>query len=227
MRLILFCIVLFLAPAGCLVVTDRFVNRIEDDFFQDAQWHITRYDRIVEMYPPKARTIRNAAEIRQLKQLGDPHGIASGVCGPMDSPYKRLFDRLSIRCGEWSVLRRARNAALVGVAIAFCTLALVLVARIGVRGYERNKEWAGSWTAWFSTRGIQAVLLIQVTTALAGFAVLLRTLLSHPLYAYAALVIPWLGLFWIERLTAAGFTQAPKIFGNRPRRRARVMRARA
>ncbi len=227
MRLVLFCLVLFLAPAGCLMVTDRFVNRIEDDFFQDAQWHINRYNRIVEMYPPKARTIRNAPEIRQLKQLGDPHGIATGVCGPMDSPYKRLFDRLSIRCGEWSLLRRARNASLVGVVMAFVTLALVLLARIGVRRYETNKEWAGSWTAWFSARGIQAVLLIQVTTALAGFAVLLQTLLSRPLYAYAALVIPWLGLFWIERLTAARFIQAPKIFGNRTRRRTRMMRARA
>ena len=225
MRLVLFCLVLFLAPASCLVVTDRFVTRIEDDFFQDAQWHISHYNRIVEMYPPKAATIRNAAQIRELKHLGDSHHIAAGVCGPMDSPYTRLFDRLSIRCGEWSVLRRARYAAVIGVVVAFFTLALVLVARIGVRRYENRKEWAGGWTAWFSARGIHAVLLIQVTTALAGFAVLLRTIVSRPLYAYAALAVPWLALFWIERYTAAGFIQAQKIVGNRPRRRARAMRA--
>ena len=109
MRLVVFSILLFLAPAGCLLVTDRFVSRIEDDFLQDALWHVNRYDRIVQMYPPRAATLRNAAQIRTLKHLGDGHSVAAAVCGPLDGQFTRLFDRLSIRCGEWSVLRRARN----------------------------------------------------------------------------------------------------------------------
>jgi small-conductance mechanosensitive channel len=227
MRLVAFCLILFLAPAGCLLVTDRFVSRMEDDFYQDSTWQVNRFNRIVEMYPPKASTIKNAAEIRQLKHFGDGHSVAASVCGSLDSPYKRLFERLSIRCGEWNVLRRSRYAALIGVVMAFFTLALVLVARIGVRRYENRKEWAGPWTAWFTLRGIHVVLALQVAAALAGFAILLQTLMARPVYAYAALFIPWLGLFWAERRTAAGFIQAQKLTAFRPKRRARAARARA
>jgi hypothetical protein len=225
MRLVLFCILLFLAPAGCLLVTDRFVSRIEDDFLQDSLWHVNRYDRIVQMYPPRAATLRNAAPIRTLKRLGDGHSVAAAVCGPLDSQFTRLFDRLTIRCGDWSVLRRARNTALVGVVVAAITFALVLIARIGVLRYENRKEWAGPWTTWFTLRGIDVVLAIQVTTALAGFAILLQTLLRRPVYAYAALVIPWIGLLWVEIHTAAGFIQAQKLVAFRPKRRTRAMRA--
>jgi hypothetical protein len=227
MRLVIFCIILFMAPAGCLLVTDRFASGIEDDFLQDSRWQINRYNRIVEMYPPKAATIRSAAQIRQLMRFGDGRSVATAVCGSPDGPYRYLFDRLNLRCGKWSALRRARFAALVGVVIAFATLALVLIARIGVRRYENRKEWASAWTAWFTLRGVHVVLAIQVAAALAGFVILLHTLLSHAVYAYAALIVPWIGLFWMESRTAAGFIQAEKLTPNRPRRRARAMHARA
>jgi hypothetical protein len=225
MRLLLFSILIFLAPAGCLLVTDRFVSGIEDDFLQDSAWQIRRFTRILEMYPPKAATLPNSAQIRRLQQLPDGRSVAAAVCGPMDSPYRRLFDRLTIRCREWSVLRRARYAALFGVLMALGALALVLVARIGVRRYENRKEWAGPWTTWFVSRGIHVVLAIQAAAALAGFGILLQTLLSHPLYAYAAFAVAWIGLLWVEGRTAAGFIQAEKLVALRPRRRARAVHA--
>src|SRR5579883_940002 len=222
MRLVVFCILLFLAPAGCLLVTDRFVSRIEEDFLQDAKWQVNRFNRIVEMYPPKAASIRNAGQLRQLKQFTDGHTVAAAVCGPMDAQYSHLFERLTIRCGEWSVLRRARYAALIGVVAAVFTLGFVLVARIGVRRYENRKEWAGPWTAWFTLRGIHVVIALQVASALAGFGILLQTLVGRPIYAYAALFIPWAGLFWVERRTAAGFIEAQKLTSFRPKRRFRA-----
>jgi hypothetical protein len=225
MRLVVFSVLLFLAPAGCLLVTDRFVSGIEDDFLQDSAWQVRRYTRIVEMYPPRAATIRNAAQIRQLQQLRDGHSVAAAVCGPRDSSYGRLFERLAIRCQEWSVLRRARYAALLGLLLAVGTLALVLIARIGVRRYENRKEWAGPLTTLFVSRGIHAVLAIQAVVALAGFAILLQTLLSRPAYAYAAVIVPWMGLFWVESRLAGGFIQAQKLVAFRPRRRSRAMRA--
>jgi hypothetical protein len=226
MRMLVFCILLFLAPAGCLLVTDRFVSTIADDFLQDSRWQINRFDRSVEMYPPRAATLRNAAPIRTLKRLGNGNSVAAVVCGSPGGPYARLFDRLAIRCGEWSVLRRARYAALIGVLTAVGTFALVLIARIGVRRYENRKQWAGPWTTLFVSRGIHIVLAIQAATALAGFAILLQTLLRHPVYAYAVL-FPWMGLVWVEGRTAARFIQAEKLVVLRPTRRARAMRARA
>jgi hypothetical protein len=227
MRLVLFAVLMLLAPAGCLLVTDHFVSRIEDDFLQDSLWQVKRYNRIVEMYPPRAATIRNATQLRQLKQLDSGKNVAALVCGPLDGPYRRLFDRLTIRCDEWSILRRARYVAVVGVLIAIFTFALLLVARIGVRRYENRKEWAGPWTTWFALRGIHVVLALQVTAGLAGFAILLRALVSQQWYAYAALLIPWMGLFWVEGRTAAGFIQADKLVAFRPKRRGRAMRAQA
>jgi hypothetical protein len=225
MRLVMVCILLFMAPAGCLLVTDRFASGIEDDFLQDSLWQVKRYDRVVQMYPPRAATLRNGAQIRTLKSLRDGQSVTAAVCGPLNIQFTHLFDRLAIRCGEWSVLRRARTAALLGVVAAAITFALVLIARIGVLRYQNRKDWAGPWTAWFALRGIDVVLAIQVTTALAGFAILLQTLLRRPVYAYAALVIPWIGLLWVEIHTAAGFIQAQKLVDFRPKRRARAMRA--
>jgi hypothetical protein len=226
MRLVLFALLLFLAPAGCLLVTDHFVSGIEDDFLQDSRWQVKRFNRIVEMYPPRAATIRSAAQLLRLKQLGDGQSVAMLVCGPLDSPYTRLFDRLSIRCGEWSILRRARKAAIGGVVVALFTFALVLIARIGVQRYENRKEWAGAWTGWFALRGVHVLLGLQTAAALVGFAILLQTFLSRPVYAYAALVIPWMGLFWVESHTGAGFIKAEKLVNFRPRRRNRAMRPR-
>ena len=230
MRLVVICIVLFLAPAGCLLVTDRFVSNIEDGFQQDAAWQIKRFNRIIEMYPPRAATLRNAGAIQQLKRFGDGHQIASAVCGPVDTPYRRLFERLTIRCSEWSVLRRSRYAALIGVLLTVLTLALILIARIAVRRYQDRKQWAGIWTTWFAVRGIYALLAVQVAAALAGFGILLQVLLGKPLYTYAALAAPWLGLFWTERRLVAGFVESHKLQApglNRRERHARVARIRA
>lgn len=228
MRLVLVCLVLFIAPAGCLLVTDRSVSNIEDGFLQDATWQINRFDRIVEMYPPKARTLRNAAEVQQLKQLGNGHSIAAGVCGSSAAPYRSMFDRLTIRCGEWTVLRRSRNMALIGVMAAVFTLGLILIARIGVRRYENRKEWAGPWTTWFTLRGIHVVLALQVAAALAGFVALLQVVLFRPVYAYAALFLPWAGLLLVESRLVTGFVEADKLVAFRPsRRRSRMARARA
>jgi hypothetical protein len=226
MRLVLFALLLFLAPTGCLLVTDHFVSGIEDDFLQDSRWQIKRFNRIVEMYPPRAATIRNAPQLHRLRQLGDGKSVATLVCGPLDSPYSRMFERLSIRCSEWSVLRRARKAAIIGVLVALFTFALVLIARIGVQRYENRKEWAGPWTGWFALRGVHVLLGLQTAAALVGFAILLQTFLARPVYSYAALVLPGIGLFWVESHTAAGFIKAEKLVNFRPRRRNRAMRAR-
>jgi len=226
MRLVLVCLILFLAPAGCLLVTDQFVNRIEADFLQDSQWQVNRFNRIVEMYPPRAATLPGAAAIQRLRQFADGRQVASAVCGPLDSPYRRFFDRLTIRCGEWSVLVRSRYAALVGVILTVATFALILIARIAVRRYENRKQWAGVWTTWFTARGLTAILAVQVAAALAGFAILLQVLLGRSLYAYAALILPWIGLVWVENRVVHAFVEPEKLLGFRPRRRSRHPRPR-
>src|ERR1044071_10241541 len=102
MRLVLACLVLFLAPGTCLVVTDRFANNIEAEFKGDAEAQIQRLERITQMYPPKLRTLHNAPAILQLRAMGgNGERIAQQVCGAADSPYRRLFDFLPTRCAQW------------------------------------------------------------------------------------------------------------------------------
>jgi hypothetical protein len=224
MRLLLVCLALFLAPAACLIATDRFVTGIENDFRQDARWQIQRFDRIVEMYPPRAATLHNAAAIEHLKRYPDGGAVAAAICGPSNSPYTLLFERLSIRCGEWSILGRARSAALLGVGLSFVTLGLVLVARIAVLRYQDRLQWAGPWTTLSTFYGLPVILGLQVTAALAGFAILFRVLVPRPLYAYLGLLIPWLALFWIERRLVNAFVEPRKLVPGRPHRRSRLRR---
>jgi hypothetical protein len=223
MRLVMVCIVLFLAPAGCWMVTNRVASGFEDEFLQDATSQITRYNRITEMYPPKALTLHNAAAIRHLRQFSDGRSVAAAVCGPTDSVYSHLFDRLGIRCQQWMLFQRARHMALLGLAAAIFTLGLILMARIAVRraGFLQER---GGWSAWFASYGINIVLAFQVAAALAAFAILLRVLLQKPLYAYGALVLPWLGLLWVERRAVAAFVEPEKLLPLRAKRNRRKVR---
>jgi hypothetical protein len=101
----------------------------------------------------------------------------------------------------------------------------VLIARITVTRYDRRKEWPGNWALWFVMRGIQAVLAVQAAIALAGFGVLLHSVVSHMLLVVAALALPFAGLYLLERRTVLAFVEpqrlrAYRVSGvQRPRRR--------
>jgi hypothetical protein len=217
MRLVLASIVLFLVPAGCLFVTDRYVGSIEQDFADDANSQITRLDRIAQMNPGRLRTLRNASAILQLKAMGSGGTIARQVCGPLDSPYRRLFDRLMLRCGQFDLMRRARWFAFIAVAGTFAVLALVLMARITVTRYDRRKEWPGNWALWFVMRGIQAVLALQAALALSGFGILLHSVISRTILVVAALAIPFVVLYLLERRTVLAFVEPQRLRAYRVR----------
>jgi hypothetical protein len=225
MRLVLASIVLFLVPAGCLFFTDRLVTEMEQDFADDAASQIARLERIVEMNPARLRTLRTAPAILQLKAMGSGAQIARQVCGPLDSPYRRLFERLSIRCGRFELLRRARWSALLAVAGTFLVLALVLVARITVTRYDRRKEWPGNWALWFVLRGLQALLALQAAASLIGFGILLGSVISRTVLVVGALAIPCVLLYLLERRMVVAFVEPQRLRAYRvsgiqgPRRR--------
>jgi hypothetical protein len=205
--------VLLLAPAGCLLVTDRFVAAIEDGFLQDAHTQVQRLDRIVEMYPPRLAHMKNAPRILQLKKLGDGGSVAATVCGPVENPYRPFFERLITRCDQWAMLRKARAAAFIGVLASLAAMALLLMARMSVQAFERTQLAPGSWAMWFSVRGFQLVLLAQVALSLLGFRPLLLPLVGRPLYAGAILALAWILVFWVEKLAVSAFIQPGKLKG--------------
>jgi hypothetical protein len=217
MRLVLACIVLFLVPAGCLFVTDRQVTSIEQDFYDDAARQITRLNRIAEMNPSRLRTMRNVAAIAQLKAMGEGAEIARQVCGPIDSPYRRLFDQLTIRCGRFDLLRRARWSALLAVMGTFVVLAMVLIARITVTRYDRRKEWPGNWALWFVMRGIQAMLAAQVAVSLIGFGILLQPVVARTLLLAGMLAVPFVLLYLLERRLVLAFVEPQRLRAYRVR----------
>jgi hypothetical protein len=225
MRLVLACIVLFIVPAGCLFVTDRLVTEIEQDFSDDAASQVARLERVAEMNPARLRTLRNAPAILQLRQMGGGSQVARQVCGPLDSPYRRLFDHLTIRCGRFALLRRARWNALLAVIGTFFVFALVLVARITVTRYNRRKEWPGNWALWFVMRGMHALLALQAAASLVGFGILLGPLISRAVLIVAALAIPFVLLFLLERRMVVAFVEPKRLRAYRvtgvqgPRRR--------
>jgi hypothetical protein len=225
MRLVLACIVLFLVPAGCLLVTDRMVTNIEQDFSDDAASHVARLNRVAQMNPARIRTMRNAAAILVLKELGSGPQVARQVCGPLDSPYRGLFEHLTIRCGQFSLLRRARWGALLSVTGTFVALALILMARITVTRYDRRKEWPGNWALWFVMKGIQVLLALQVMGSLAGFGILLQPVIGRTLLVIAALAIPSVLLYLVERRLVVAFVEPQRLRAYRvsgiqgPRRR--------
>jgi hypothetical protein len=211
MRLVLACLALFLVPAGCLFVTDRMVTDIEQDFSDDAASQVARLDRIAQMNPARLRTLRNAPAILVLKELGSGSQIARQVCGPLDSPYRRLFEHLTIRCDRFALLRRARWGALLSVIGSFVALALILMARITVTRYDRRKRWPGNWTLWFVMKGLQALLAVQVAGSLAGFGILLQPVMGRTMLVIAALVVPCVPLYLIERSLVLAFVEPQRL----------------
>jgi hypothetical protein len=66
--------------------------------------------------------MKAAPAILQLKRMSGGARVAANICATTDSPYHRLFDRLNARCGEWTLYRRARAAALLGSVVAALVL---------------------------------------------------------------------------------------------------------
>src|SRR4051794_5773237 len=171
MRLVLACLPLFLAPAGAIFLSMQRVDAIEAAFARDAASQVARLDRIAALYPPNVRKMRSAPAILQLKQMRGGSAVAANVCATPDSPYQRLFDRLNGRCGEWTLYRRARTAAMLGGVVAVGCFTVILLARIKVRRFVRHRTSPGHWMVIFIQRGLPILLLSQIAAALGGYGV--------------------------------------------------------
>jgi hypothetical protein len=226
MRLLLACVLVLLAPTASLFVTERYVSALEDEFWQDAASQIKRLDRVASLYPPNVRRMKAGPAIRQLKQMSSGRHVAVTVCATPDSPYHRLFERLNVRCGDWTVYRRARWYAILAAAAAAATLATILMARIAVQRATVRQRWSGNLTHWFILHGIPVFLLCQIAISLAPYGVLLRSLTGRLLYAYAILALPFALLFWLERRFVLAFVEPHLLAPYRPKRAARVRRSR-
>ena len=215
MRLVLACILLFIAPAGALLVTDRYVGALEDEFLQDATRQVARLQSIIDLYPPKVRTFRAAPAIAQLRGIGDGGTVAAVVCSS-NAAYHNLFDHLTTRCDRWLLLRRARKSALLAVVLSLGVFALVLTSRITVRRYASSQLWPGNWTLWFLARGIAVLLLIQVGVSLIGYGIVLRTLMSKAFFVFGILSVLFVILFWAERKAVLAFIEPESLNRFRP-----------
>jgi len=217
MRLLLACLVLFLAPAGALLVTDKYVSALEDEFLEDAKAQIQRLNDVYELSPPRVKRMRLAPAIMQLRGLSTGKDVANRVCGSLDSPFARLFERLYPRCTQWTLLRRARWAALLSVAVSALMLGLVLMARITVERYASLESWPGNWAMWFVMRGITLVLAAQVAVSLAGPGIVLQTILGKTALTLAALTLPFLALTFGERKLVLAFVEPKRLNRFRPK----------
>jgi hypothetical protein len=226
MRLLLACVIVLLAPAASLVVTERYVAALEGDFWKDSYSQVTRLNRVSELYPPNVKRMKNAGAILQLKQMTSGQQVAASVCATPDSPYFRLFERLTARCADWALYRRARWLAFLAALVAGTTVAMVLMARIAVQRAAAREEWPGAWTHWFLVRGIPLFLLVQVALSLAPYSVLLSSLTGRLLYANAILLLPFAILFWLERRFVLAFVEPRVLTAFRPKRASRGRRSR-
>jgi hypothetical protein len=216
MRLVLACLAIFLAPSGALFLSVRQVEAIQDDFLEDAKSQIDRLERISALYPPNVRRMQTAPAILQLRELYGGANIAANVCATPDSPYQRLFERLSPRCDEWRLYRRARSFAFLSAVAALAVLALALMARISVLRYVERQQRPGNLTLLFILRGIPLLLAGQIAVALLGYGVLLQNATGKASYAAAILTVPFLILFALERHLVLGYVE-PGLFGGRAR----------
>jgi hypothetical protein len=216
MRLLLACLVLFLAPAGAMLVTEHYVATLEGEFWDDAAGQIARLDRVTALYPPNVRKMKSAPAILQLKQMPSGYHVAATVCSVPDSPYRGLFARLNIRCDQWYLYRRARRAALLGVLVTVGAWAMVLIARITVRRYAGLQQWPGNWTLWFVLRGLPVLLLAQIAASLLGYGVIVQTLTGKALTAAAIMLVPFAVLFWLERRLVLAFVEPTALAAYRP-----------
>jgi hypothetical protein len=210
MRLLLLCIVLLLAPAGSLWVANRAVSGAEDDFQEDASRQVKRFQRVAELYPPRAAQMKSAPQLVELQRLKSGGEVVNIACAAQPI-YERLFERLILRCGEWQSMKRARNWAALGLAASVLMLGAVLIARIGVQRSQASGLPPAPATVWFAMRGIRLLLAAQAALALAGWAVLLKLRVSKPAFAYAAMAPVWLALFWLERRLMAAFLEPEKL----------------
>jgi hypothetical protein len=226
MRLLLACIIVFLAPAGAFLITGRYLDVLEREFLEDADRQVARLDDVQRFYPPNAKTMTGASAIRQLRDLGSGGKVAAIVCSGSDSPYRRLFERLTPRCAQWRVYRWARRLGLFSILLSVGVWVCILVARIIVRRYAGRRDAAGSWNNWLVARGIPLLLALHVAVTLAGCGVILKDATGRGLFAMAILLIPFLGLFWLERRLVTGFIEPEMLGAVRRRKVVRIRRRR-
>lgn len=226
MRLLIACVIVLLAPISSLFVTERYVSVLEGEFWQDRSSQVARLDRVTELYPPNLQRMKGAAAVLQLKQMTSGQQVAATVCGIPGSPYFRLFERLTSRCADWTLYRRARWLALLGAIAAAATVTIILMARIAVQRAVAREQWPGNWTHWFLLRGIPVFLLIQVAISLAPYSVVLSSLTGRLLYANAILLLPFVILFWLERRFVLAFVDPRVLAAFRPRAASRGRRGR-
>ncbi len=217
MRFLLACLVLFLAPAGALFLTNQKVEGIEGEFQGDATSQITRLDRITALYPPNVRKMRSAPAILQLKQMSGGANVATSVCATPDSAYQRLFEHLNSRCDSWRLYRRARSAAYLGALVSLGCFALILIARIKVHRFVNRRTPSGHWVGVVIQKGLPLLLLVQVVAALSGYGVVLQTMTGKTLYAVGILTVPFLVLLFLERRLVLGFVEPEALGDVQPR----------
>lgn len=217
MRLLAACLVLFLTPAGALLLSDRHVSELEDEFFQDAKKQTDRLASIYQLYPPRVKRMALAPAILQLRELGDGASVATRVCGAPDSPFRRLFDNLSARCGNWSLARRARWFGLLSVALTTVVFGLILMARITVQRCASRELWPGNWTMWFVMRGVPLLLALQVAVSLSGYGIILQNTTHKMGITLAAMALPFAALLLVERKLVLAFVEPRQLRVFRPR----------
>lgn len=218
MRLLLVSVVLFIVPAGALLVADRYITEIEGEFYRDSSAHVERLHSIYQLYPTRLRQIPLTPVILQLKGLGSGGHIAAAVCGSSNPVFHRLFDHLDDRCRQWALYRRARYAGALSVLLAAIAFAVVLVARISVKRYASRELWPGNWTMWFVLRGMTLILAAQVAGALSGYGVVLQAITGKSGLTLAILAAPFLALLLVERKLVASFVEPQQLNVFRPGR---------
>jgi hypothetical protein len=115
--------------------------------------------------------------------------------------------------------RRARTAAIFGLAAAVGAFGLILIARIKVRRFLDQQQHPGNWAHVFILRGMPVLLVGQIVLALFGYGVVLQTMTGKALYAIGLLMIPCVALFLIERRLVAAFVEPEALGGYGSRRR--------
>jgi hypothetical protein len=217
MRLVLACLILFLAPAGALLVCERYVSGIEDEFLKDSRGQVQRLQSVYDLYPPRARKMPSGPAILQLRALTDGDHVARLVCTGSNASFHRLFDNLDARCGRWFLLRRARGSALFAVGLTAAVFGLILMARITVQRYASRELWPGNWTMWFVLRGLTILLIGQIVASLAGYGVILQTITGKTALTLAILIVPFAALLFLERKLVLAFVEPRRLNVFRPR----------
>jgi hypothetical protein len=223
MRLVLVYIALFIAPAGALLISHRYMSGVEGAFDQEGISYVRTLNSILDFNPESVRRVREAPAILQLRTvLASGRSVAQTVCGAGYSPYSRLFDGLTGRCRLWALARWARRTAVLSLGLSFALLAVVLASRNTVRTYVAVQRRPGPLTRWLLKSGTGLMIFVHAAVCVAAYALTLQAFTEKTSYTIAIVAIPFILLYWFERRRVRAFVEPETLFP--PRRRSRRRR---